>query len=152
MTLGSSWRTSCGPYLRTYLYLLILTGDNVTRLELEDELWAVRAMRHVYRIKPNLSLQGWVTVLNPVLRGGYPSQWALTTEGGLTEPTFPSVGYKGSPEYRATPEYLLEKEKEKAEKEKEKVEKEKEKAEKEKAVDVKWTRGSRSLHSPARRS
>ena len=41
MTLGSSWRTSCGPYLRTYLYLLILTGDNVTRLELEDELWAL---------------------------------------------------------------------------------------------------------------
>jgi len=122
--------------LRTFhTEALLPAGDNVTRLELEDELWAIRAMRHVYRIKPNLSLQGWVTVLNPVLRGGYPSQWALTIEGGLTEPTFPSVGYKGSPEYRATPEYL-----------------DKEKAAAEKAANVKWTRRSRSSPSSARRS
>ena len=61
--------------LRTFhREVLLPAGDNVSRLELEEELWAIRAMRHVYRIKPNLSLQGWVTVLNPVLRGGYPSQ------------------------------------------------------------------------------
>ena len=60
-------------------------GDNVSRLELEDEIWSARAMRHVFRLKSNLSLQAWVTVLNPVMAHGYPPQWALTLDGNLAE-------------------------------------------------------------------
>ena len=33
-------------------------ADNVSRFDLEDEWFGVRAMRHVYRVKPNLSEQG----------------------------------------------------------------------------------------------
>lgn len=38
-------------------------GDGVSRLKLEDEMWAIRNMRHVFRIRANLSLQAWVTHL-----------------------------------------------------------------------------------------
>ena len=75
-------------------------GDGVTRLQLEDELFAIRSMRHVFRIKRNLSEQAWVTVLNPVLPHGYPPQLVLTVEPDLTEPTFHPPGTASSPEYR----------------------------------------------------
>jgi hypothetical protein len=55
-------------------------GDNVSRFELEDEWWAVRAMRHVFRVKPNASQQAWTTLLMPVLPCSYPSQWVLTLD------------------------------------------------------------------------
>ena len=64
-------------------------GDNVSRNQLEEELFSVRAMRHVFRVKRNMSLQGWVTLLNPVMRRGYPPQWAVTRDGDLTEITYP---------------------------------------------------------------
>lgn len=76
-------------------------GDGVTRLALEAEMLAIRAMRHVFRLKRNLSLQHWVTVLNPVLPRGYPPQLVLTLEQDLTEPTFESVGARDSPERQA---------------------------------------------------
>tara|TARA_B110001452_G_scaffold219221_1_gene191194 strand:- start:191 stop:703 length:513 start_codon:yes stop_codon:yes gene_type:complete len=55
-------------------------GDGVSRLQLEDEMFAIRNMRHVFRTRANLSLQGWVTVLNPVHSGTWPPQWAMTLE------------------------------------------------------------------------
>ena len=64
-------------------------GDNVSRDALEDELFGVRAMRHVFRVKPNISFQGWVTLLNPLMRPGWPPQWLLTLDGDLTEPSLP---------------------------------------------------------------
>ena len=78
-------------------------GDNVSRLELEEELFGIRAMRHVFRVKPNMTLQGWVTVLNPVHVGDYPPQFAMTLEpySQLLEPTFRSVGFKRSPAWQA---------------------------------------------------
>ena len=45
-------------------------ADGISRLELETELLAVRAMLHVFRVRRGLSLQGWSTILNPVLPGG----------------------------------------------------------------------------------
>ena len=79
-------------------------ADGVSRLQLEDELLAIRNMRHVFRLKRNLSALHWVTVLNPVLPKGYPPQLVLTKEPDLTEPTFPSVGERASPEYKAAVE------------------------------------------------
>lgn len=75
-------------------------GDNVTRLQLEEELFAVRNMRHVFRVKRNISLQGWVTVLNPVLPHGYPPHLMLTTEPDLTEPTTAKDWWANSPEHQ----------------------------------------------------
>eukprot|EP00315_Gephyrocapsa_oceanica_P001553 CAMPEP_0185313366 /NCGR_PEP_ID=MMETSP1363-20130426/35500_1 /TAXON_ID=38817 /ORGANISM="Gephyrocapsa oceanica, Strain RCC1303" /LENGTH=260 /DNA_ID=CAMNT_0027911273 /DNA_START=50 /DNA_END=832 /DNA_ORIENTATION=- len=75
-------------------------GDGVSRFELEEELFGVRAMKHVFRVKRNISEQGWVTVLNPVLRRGYPPQFALTQLPDLTEPSFQNTYAKGGPEHR----------------------------------------------------
>lgn len=76
-------------------------ADNVTRLELEEELFGVRSMKHVFRVKRNIGAQGWATVLNPALPGGYPPHLALTREPDMTEPIFPT-GYapEGAPEYK----------------------------------------------------
>ena len=49
-------------------------GDGISRRELEEELFGVRAMRHVFRVRPNASMQAWVTLLNPVVPHGYPAQ------------------------------------------------------------------------------
>ena len=79
-------------------------GDNVSRFELEEELFGVRAMKHVYRIKRGIGVQGWVTVLNPVLPRGYPPQLVLTQLPDLTEPTFEAAyaaARGGSPEHAA---------------------------------------------------
>ena len=65
-------------------------GDGVSRRQLEEELFGVRAMRHVFRVLPNVSLQGWVSLLNPVLRPGFPPQWLITLDGDLTEPAGPA--------------------------------------------------------------
>lgn len=66
-------------------------GDNVSRSELEEEMFAIRAMRHVFRVKKHIGKQGWVTVLNPVMPRGYPPQFALTLQEGLLEPTYPPI-------------------------------------------------------------
>ena len=66
-------------------------GDNVSRVQLEDELFSIRAMRHVWRFKPNLTMQGWVTLLNPIGRKGFPPQIVMTLEQDLTEAAFPAV-------------------------------------------------------------
>ena len=63
-------------------------ADNVSRLDLEVELFSVRAMRHVFRVRPNCSLQCWMTLINPLVPTGYGSHWALTLDGSLLEPTF----------------------------------------------------------------
>ena len=73
----------------------------MSRLALEEELLAVRAMRHVFRVKPNRTLQAWVTLLNPIARNGYPLHWALMLEDGerLLEPTFPPKRFEAQPEF-----------------------------------------------------
>ena len=55
-------------------------ADNVSRTKLEDEWFAVRAMRHVFHIRPNTTVQGWTTIMQPVLRCSYPMQYVLTLE------------------------------------------------------------------------
>lgn len=63
-------------------------ADGVSRLELEEEMFSIRAMRHIFRLRANLSLQGWTTVLNPIMQHGYPGQYILTRDRPLLEPTF----------------------------------------------------------------
>ena len=76
-------------------------GDGVSRLQLEDELWSIRAMRHVFRLKANLSLQSWVTVLNPILPHGWPPQWAMTLDPHVLEtPSAVPRHLTNSPELR----------------------------------------------------
>ena len=73
-------------------------GDNVTRW---DEWFSVRAMRHVFHVKPNTSEQGWATVLQPVLKCSYPMQYVLTLESVdelLPEQVGKSPGWRHSPE------------------------------------------------------
>ena len=77
------------------------SGDGVRRWQLEKEMLAVRGMRHVFQWPRGMSLQGWVTVLNPILPHGYPPQLVLTLEDDLTEPVFPHPFQHSSPEARA---------------------------------------------------
>ena len=75
-------------------------ADNVSRMALEEELLAVRAMRHVFRVRPNMTIQGWVTLLNPMIYQGYNFHWALVLDGvRLLEPTFPSTRHEQQPEF-----------------------------------------------------
>ena len=77
--------------------------DGVSRRELEEELFAVRAMRHVFRAKPGLSEAHWATLMNPLQHdktASAPLQWVLTQEGDLTEPTNPGADWR-----RVSPEY-----------------------------------------------
>ena len=78
-------------------------ADGRSRFDLEEELFSVRAMRHVYRAKANLTLQAWTTLMQPIQHDGYesaPHQWLLTLEGDLTEPTVPGSDWRHrSPEY-----------------------------------------------------
>ena len=79
-------------------------ADNVSRLELEEEWMAVRAMRHIFRVRPNTSEQGWATILQPVLKCSYPSQFVLTLEPAdtlLPEMPGTSPGERESPERMA---------------------------------------------------
>ena len=62
------------------------------------QVFSARAMRHVFRVRPNASNQAWVTLLNPIVSHGYPGQWVLTLDGPVTEPTQP--GRTGTPEAR----------------------------------------------------
>ena len=75
-------------------------ADNVSRMVLEEELLAIRAMRHVFRVRPNMTIQGWVTLLNPMIYHGYSLHWALVLHGErLLEPTFPSTRAEQQPEF-----------------------------------------------------
>ena len=76
-------------------------ADNVSRTKLEDEWFAVRAMRHVFHIHPNTTVQGWATIMQPVLRCSYPMQYVLTLETAdelLPEAQGSSPGERDSPE------------------------------------------------------
>ena len=76
-------------------------ADNVPRTKLEDEWFAVRAMRHVFHIRPNTTVQGWATIMQPVLRCSYPMQYVLTLETAdelLPEAQGLSPGERDSPE------------------------------------------------------
>jgi hypothetical protein len=80
---------------------MVPVGDNVSRFELEDEWFGVRAMRHVFRVKPGMTAQGWTTILQPVIRCSYPGQYVLTldTEDQLLPAMKPmAAGASGSPE------------------------------------------------------
>ena len=58
-------------------------------------------MRHVFRLKANLSLQSWVTVLNPILPHGWPPQWAMTLDPHVLEtPSAVPRHLTNSPELR----------------------------------------------------
>ena len=73
-------------------------ADNVPRTKLEGEWFAVRAMRHVFHIRPNTTVQGWATIMQPVLR---PMQYVLTLETAdelLPEAQRLSPGERDSPE------------------------------------------------------
>lgn len=75
-------------------------ADGKSRLELEEELFSIRAMRHVFRVRPQMTLQGWVTLLNPMVYHGYQLHWALMLDGErLLEPAFPSTRYEKQPEF-----------------------------------------------------
>jgi hypothetical protein len=79
-------------------------GDNVSRLALEDELFGVRAIRHVFRAKPNLTLQGWATLMQPVAVAQLesdPTTWLLTTEILAPRKAAPPKRIHVSPEYVA---------------------------------------------------
>ena len=67
---------------------------------LEEELFSVRGMRHVFRARANASVEEWKVLLEPVNR--YPPQWVLTLESELLEPAFQSSTYKRSRYYQAT--------------------------------------------------
>ena len=76
-------------------------ADNVSRTKLEDEWFAVRAMRHVFHIRPNTTVQGWTTIMQPVLKCSYPLQYVLTLETAdelLPEVQSLSPGEHDSPE------------------------------------------------------
>ena len=76
-------------------------ADNVPRTKLEGEWFAVRAMRHVFHIRPNTTVQGWATIMQPVLRCSYPMQYVLTLETAdelLPEAQRLSPGERDSPE------------------------------------------------------
>ena len=73
-------------------------GDGVTRMQLEEEMFAVRNMRHVYRMKANMTLQGWVTVLNPVMPRGWPPQWAFALDPVLEPMRQYAFGSQAVPE------------------------------------------------------
>ena len=80
---------------------MVPVGDNVSRFDLEDEWFGVRAMRHVFRVKPGMTAQGWTTILQPVIRCSYPGQYVLTldTEDQLLPAKKPmAAGASGSPE------------------------------------------------------
>ena len=62
---------------------------------LETEVFGIRAMRHLYKVKANLSLADWMVVLGPIwrydtnrswVRQRHPHQWLLTTDATLAEP------------------------------------------------------------------
>ena len=97
-----SERARCKYSARTHLRPM---GDNVSRLELEEEWFGVRAMRHVYRVKPQLGLQAWTTILQPVIPCSYPAQYVFTlvTEEELLPPKKkPAPGFRRSPEWQHT--------------------------------------------------
>lgn len=78
-------------------------ADGVSRVQLEEELFGTRAMRHVFRAKPDLSLQAWTTLMNPVHHFKFesaPTQWVMTLDGDVTEPTLAGADYRSvSAEY-----------------------------------------------------
>ena len=88
---------------------LVPMGDNISRLQLEDEWFGVRNMRHVFHIKPNLTEQGWTTIMQPAIKCSYPGQYVLTLDPPrkllLEERSWriSLPGFMESPEYKHRP-------------------------------------------------
>ena len=66
---------------------------------LEEEVFSLRAMRHLWRVKENASIAEWRVLLGPMGQfnaslgkshyRGISHQWMLTMEQGLVEPVLP---------------------------------------------------------------
>ena len=63
------------------------------RDQYEEELFGVRAMRHVFRISKGLNITEWATVLAPVRRAA--PHFVLTREDALLEPSFGESSRRG---------------------------------------------------------
>ena len=78
-------------------------ADGISRLHLEEEVFGVRALRHAFRAKDNLTLQGWTTLLQPIDHSGYhsdPTTWLLTADAEFaTRKDDPPKLAEQSPEY-----------------------------------------------------
>ncbi|KAL1495549.1 hypothetical protein AB1Y20_016912 [Prymnesium parvum] len=74
---------------------------NHSRDDFEEELFSIRGMRHVFRVKRNLSAEAWTLLLQPVALHGWPPQWLLTLEHDFVEPSFESIPCAQSPECTA---------------------------------------------------
>ena len=75
---------------------------NASRSEFEEELFGIRAMRHVFKVKPNISLQAWMVLQRPMLKTNWGPQWIATLDDNLLPKASPvrvSAGRNGSPEY-----------------------------------------------------
>ena len=57
----------------------------LSRDALEEELFSIRAMRHIFRIRSNLNASEWQTVLTPIRRAM--PHFLLTQERTLLEPS-----------------------------------------------------------------
>ena len=57
--------------------------ESVTREDVEEELFSIRAMRHVFRVKRNASLDEWTRLLQPIQARGFPAHWLLTSDEGV---------------------------------------------------------------------
>ena len=100
---GTRYRDLFTFTLYRYLVLVGLINNSLAdRASQSANCVARDTVLYVFRIKRNLSVQGWVTVLNPVIMGGYPPQLLLTRDEELEvlEPTFPSALHGLSPEHR----------------------------------------------------
>ena len=75
-------------------------GGNETRDLYEDEMFGVRAMRHVFRVKENTTVHGWYRLLQPISFKGWAPQWLMTTDRDMLLPTHASIPCQGSIECR----------------------------------------------------
>lgn len=83
--------------------------DRVRRLrrdDLEEELFGIRAMRNLFRVRTPLNKTEWDVILTPVRRAA--PHFVLTTEpfDRLREPSFSDAAFPGRGRSRASPEWL----------------------------------------------
>lgn len=81
-----------------------MLGNASSRADLEDEVFAARALRHVFRAKPNLSLAQWVALMQPLGHERYeshPPTWLITRE-----PYSSAVPTVKEPWQRRAPEFV----------------------------------------------
>ena len=73
------------------------------RESFEEELFGVRAMRHLYRIRTPLNASEWKIVLQPVRSASL--HFLLSREQALLEPSFGEAAREGRGWKRASPEW-----------------------------------------------